>query len=53
MTVSRDVDFEAIEKSKFYNGHYFILGGTIPILDKEPEKKVRLYELFEKIKELI
>lgn len=50
MIVSRDVDFEAIEKSKFYNGHYFILGGTIPILDKEPEKKVRLYELLEKIK---
>jgi recombinational DNA repair protein RecR len=42
MIVSRDIDFEAIEKSKFYNGYYFILGGTIPILDKEPEKKVRL-----------
>ncbi len=50
MIVSRDVDFEAIEKSKVYNGFYFILGGTIPILDKEPEKKVRLKELFDKIK---
>lgn len=49
MIVSRDVDFEAIEKSKSYNGHYFILGGTIPILDKEPEKKVRLNELMKKI----
>ena len=45
MIVSRDIDFEAIEKSKFYNGYYFILGGTIPILDKEPERKVRLNEL--------
>jgi recombination protein RecR len=49
MIVSRDVDYEAIEKSKFYNGYYFILGGNIPILDKEPEKKVRLKDLKEKI----
>jgi recombination protein RecR len=49
MIVSRDIDFEAIEKSKFYNGYYFILGGTIPILDKEPEKKVRLNELFNRL----
>lgn len=49
MIVSRDIDFEAIEKSKFYNGYYFILGGTIPILDKEPEKRVRLNELFNRL----
>ena len=49
MIVSRDIDFEAIEKSKFYNGYYFILGGTIPILDKEPERKVRLNELFNRL----
>ena len=50
MIVSRDVDFEVIEKSKVYNGYYFILGGVIPILDKEPEKRVRLQELTERIK---
>ena len=49
MIVSRDVDFEAIEKSKVYNGLYLILGGTIPILDKEPEKKVRLNELAKRL----
>ncbi len=49
MIVSRDVDFESVEKSHVYSGHYFILGGTIPILEKEPEKKVRLLELKEKI----
>ncbi len=49
MIVSRDVDFEAVEKSKFYTGLYFVLGGNIPILDKEPEKRVRLRELTEKI----
>lgn len=51
MIVSRDVDFEAIEKSKVYNGYYFILGGNIPILEKEPEKKVRLNELLKKLKD--
>lgn len=50
MVVSRDVDFEAIEKSRSYSGYYFILGGTIPILDKEPDKRVRLKELVTRIK---
>ena len=49
MIISRDVDFEVVEKSKVYNGYYFILGGNIPILEKEPEKKVRLKELKERI----
>jgi recombination protein RecR len=49
LVVSRDVDFEAIEKSKFYTGYYFVLGGTIPILDNEPEKRVRIRELKERI----
>jgi recombination protein RecR len=49
MIVARDVDFESIEKSHVYNGLYFILGGTIPILEKEPERKVRLKELKEKL----
>jgi hypothetical protein len=40
-----DVDFEAIEKSHSYLGYYFILGGTVPILEKEPEKKIRAKEL--------
>ncbi len=53
MIVGRDVDFEIIEKSKSYNGYYFILGGNIPILDKEPEKRVRLNELIKKIKNSI
>ena len=49
LIVSRDIDFESIEKSKSYNGYYFILGGVIPILEKEPEKIVRIKELKEKI----
>src|SRR3989338_2811395 len=50
MIVARDVDFEAIEKSHSYNGFYFILGGTVPILEKEPEKKIRVKELVARVK---
>jgi recombination protein RecR len=43
--LARDVDFEHIEKTGIYNGYYFVLGGLVPILEKEPEKRARLYEL--------
>jgi recombinational DNA repair protein RecR len=47
MIVCRDVDFENIEKTKIFNGYYFILGDSIKILEKEPEKKIRQKELLE------
>jgi recombination protein RecR len=43
--VARDVDFETIEKSGTYRGLYFILGGTVPYLEKNPETRIRLREL--------
>jgi recombination protein RecR len=49
MVVARDTDFESIEKSGAYRGFYFILGGTVPILDKEPEKRIRLAQLLETV----
>lgn len=49
MVVARDSDFESIERSGAYKGLYFILGGTVPILDKEPEKRVRLKSLLERV----
>lgn len=45
MIVCRDVDLETVEKSGSYNGIYFVLGGYIPILDKNPEKQIRLKQL--------
>lgn len=45
MIVSRDIDYENIEKSHSFDGKYFVLGGNVPILDKTPEKKIRLKEL--------
>lgn len=49
LIIARDSDFESIEKSGAYKGLYFILGGTIPILDKEPEKRIRLEKLLERV----
>ena len=35
MVVARDSDIQAIEKSGFYDGLYFVLGGTIPLLNHD------------------
>ena len=53
MLVSHDVDFENIEKTHFYNGYYFILGGTVPILEKNPEKRIRQNDLVHTIEKKI
>lgn len=50
MIVAKDVDYQAIEKTKTYTGYYFILGGTVPILDKNPNERVRTQELLNKVK---
>jgi len=50
MIVPRDIDFEAIERAGSYNGYYFILGGVVPILEKEPERRIRIKELEARIK---
>lgn len=47
MIVQRDIDLEAVEKNGVFNGIYFVLGGSVPILEKEPEKKIRIKELKE------
>jgi recombination protein RecR len=47
MIVSHDVDFENIERTGSFGGYYFILGGTVPILEKSPEKKIRQKELLD------
>ncbi|MBX4199952.1 recombination protein RecR [Candidatus Parcubacteria bacterium] len=45
MIVPRDVDFEALEKSRSYKGYYFVLGGSLPILEKDPGSRIRINEL--------
>jgi recombination protein RecR len=45
MIVSRDSDLETIERSDTYDGYYFVIGGILPVLEKEPEKFIRIKEL--------
>lgn len=45
MIISRDIDLETVEKSGSYNGMYFVLGGSVPILSKNPENQIRLKQL--------
>jgi recombination protein RecR len=49
MIVARDSDLETVERSGAYQGLYFVLGGTIPLLDKEPDKRIRLRSLLERV----
>jgi len=41
MVVERDGDIVPIERSNMYNGLYFVLGGTIPLLDQHHTNKTR------------
>ena len=41
MVVERDTDVQSIERSGTYSGLYFILGGTIPLLDTKEVSKLR------------
>jgi recombination protein RecR len=44
MLVQRDIDLESVESKGNYKGVYFVLGGSVPILEKEPEKRIRVKE---------
>lgn len=39
--VERDTDIDAIERGSIYDGLYFVLGGTVPLLDTHDIKKLR------------
>lgn len=46
LVVEKDVDFENVRKSGSYTGMYFILGGALAILEKNPSEKIRAKEIF-------
>ena len=48
--VEKECDLAAIEKTKKYQGLYFILGGTVSALKKKNIEKLRIKELEERIK---
>lgn len=41
MVVERDSDIVAIERSNVYDGLYFVLGGTIPLLNSKEQNTLR------------
>ncbi|MEK7614531.1 MAG: toprim domain-containing protein [Patescibacteria group bacterium] len=49
LLVEKDMDLETVQKSGAYEGRYFILGGVIPILEKDPTEKIRIKELIARI----
>jgi recombination protein RecR len=51
MVVEKDVDLENVERSKTFKGTYFVLGGSVPILEKNPEARVRIKDLKNRIEE--
>ncbi len=50
MIVEKDSDLESVKKSRVYHGKYFILGGLVPIVEKNTKSRIRIEELKEKIK---
>ncbi len=49
MIVEKDSDLESINKSRVYHGKYFILGGLVPIVEKNTKSRVRIEELKKKV----
>ncbi len=51
MIVEKDVDLENIIKMGVFNGFFFVLGGSVPILDKNPSNRIRAKELFTRVQD--
>lgn len=51
LVVCRDQDLEGVERAGTYRGRYFVLGGTAPVLEKNPERLIRLSELLLRVEQ--
>lgn len=51
LVVEKDTDFETVRRSGGYGGRYFILGGTIPVLERDPASKIRIRELIKRVEQ--
>ena len=51
LILEKDSDLESLEKSRVYNGKYFVLGGLVPIVEKNTLSFVHIKKLKKKIKE--
>lgn len=50
MVVAKDVDMETVKKAEKYEGRYFILGGLLPLMEKQ-KNELRINELCSRVKE--
>lgn len=50
MVVARDIDLENMRHSNIYHGYYFVLGGLIPLLEKNHHTKIRTSELIHEVR---
>lgn len=41
LIVERDSDVQSVERAGSYNGLYFVLGGTVPLLEHDTDTRVR------------
>lgn len=49
LVVEKDADLENIEKSRIYDGSYFVLGGLLSPLKPEKKEKLHLEELGDRV----
>ncbi len=45
MVVEKDGDIEPIRRSKLYKGYFFVLGGLVPVVERETPERIRVNEL--------
>lgn len=50
LVVEKDADLDVVERSATYDGLYFVLGGSLPVMEENPQEKIRIQELKERIK---
>ena len=54
LIVARDSDIDAIERSRVYDGYYFVLGATVPLLaNPADQQKVRAGTLKAKVEKAV
>ncbi len=51
LVIEKDTDFDSVKRSGSYAGRYFVLGGTIPVLERDPASKIRIRELLARIEQ--
>lgn len=49
LVVEKDMDFENIHGMRVYDGQYFVLGGSLPVLVEDPARLIRIRELVARV----